>query len=119
MAGINPPFVFNSAAKGEVGVKYDVVVVGAGSMGMAAGYFLARQGKKVLMMDAFDPPHHHASHHGETRIIRHAYGEGEKYVPLALRAQALWKSCKPKVARRCFSKLACLIWGKPPRRSFR
>ncbi|SUG66667.1 sarcosine oxidase [Salmonella enterica subsp. enterica] len=30
------------------------------------------------------------SHHGDTRLIRHAYGEGEKYVPLVLRAQTLW-----------------------------
>ncbi|MFV2800898.1 FAD-dependent oxidoreductase, partial [Escherichia coli] len=27
---------------------------------------------------------------GDTRLIRHAYGEGEKYVPLVLRAQTLW-----------------------------
>ena len=30
------------------------------------------------------------SHHGSSRLIRHAYGEGEKYVPLVLRAQQLW-----------------------------
>mgnify|MGYP000155177319 CR=1 FL=1 len=36
------------------------------------------------------PPHQHGSHHGDTRLIRHAYGEGEKYVPLVLRAQTLW-----------------------------
>jgi len=112
VAGINPPFVFNSAAKGEVGVKYDVVVVGAGSMGMAAGYFLARQGKKVLMMDAFDPPHHHASHHGETRIIRHAYGEGEKYVPLALRAQALWEELQAQSGQTLFLKTGVLNMGE-------
>ena len=28
--------------------KYDVIIVGAGSMGMAAGYFLAKEGKNVL-----------------------------------------------------------------------
>ncbi|STT85773.1 N-methyl-L-tryptophan oxidase [Klebsiella pneumoniae] len=30
------------------------------------------------------------AHHGSSRLIRHAYGEGEKYVPLVLRAQQLW-----------------------------
>lgn len=42
------------------------------------------------MTDAHMPPHQHGSHHGDTRLIRHAYGEGEKYVPLVLRAQMLW-----------------------------
>lgn len=42
------------------------------------------------MTDAHMPPHQHGSHHGDTRLIRHAYGEGEKYVPLVLRAQTLW-----------------------------
>ena len=41
------------------------------------------------MTDAHMPPHQHGSHHGDTRLIRHG-GEGEKYVPLVLRAQTLW-----------------------------
>lgn len=32
-------------------------------------------------------PHQEGSHHGTTRLIRQrAYGEGERYVPLVLRA---------------------------------
>ncbi|WGY45677.1 N-methyl-L-tryptophan oxidase [Vibrio sp. ABG19] len=93
-------------------MKYDVVVVGAGSMGMAAGYFLARQGKKVLLMDAFDPPHHHASHHGETRIIRYAYGEGKEYVPLALRAKALWEELELHSGQSLFLQTGVLNMGE-------
>lgn len=92
--------------------KYDVVVVGAGSMGMAAGYFIARQGKKVLLMDAFDPPHHHGSHHGETRIIRHAYGEGEQYVPLVLRAQELWQELQEQSGQSLFLNTGVLNMGE-------
>lgn len=69
---------------------YDVIIIGAGSMGSAASYFLAKEGKNVLCIDAFDPPHTEGSHHGETRIIRYAYGEGADYVELALRAGELW-----------------------------
>ncbi len=61
-----------------------------GSVGAAAGYYATRAGLNVLMTDAHMPPHQHGSHHGDTRLIRHAYGEGEKYVPLVLRAQTLW-----------------------------
>ncbi|WJD48179.1 N-methyl-L-tryptophan oxidase [Enterobacter sp. PGRG2] len=71
-------------------MKYDLIIVGSGSVGAAAGYYATRAGLNVLMTDAWLPPHQHGSHHGDTRLIRHAYGEGEKYVPLVLRAQSLW-----------------------------
>ncbi|EHD02148.1 N-methyl-L-tryptophan oxidase, partial [Salmonella enterica subsp. enterica serovar Wandsworth str. A4-580] len=71
-------------------MKYDLIIIGSGSVGAAAGYYASRAGLKVLMTDAHMPPHQQGSHHGDTRLIRHAYGEGEKYVPLVLRAQALW-----------------------------
>ncbi len=71
-------------------MKYDLIIIGSGSVGAAAGYYATRAGLNVLMTDAHMPPHQHGSHHGDTRLIRHAYGEGEKYVPLVLRAQTLW-----------------------------
>lgn len=71
-------------------MHYDVIVIGAGSMGMSSGYYLSKKGQKVLLLDSFAPPHNKGSHHGETRIIRHAYGEGREYVSLALKAQKLW-----------------------------
>lgn len=92
-------------------MNYDVVIIGAGSMGMATGYFLAKEGKKVLLLDAFDPPHSHASHHGETRIIRYAYGEGEEYVPLALRAKVLWEALEQQTGRSLFLKTGVLNIG--------
>ena len=42
---------------------------------------------KVLMIDSAMPPHQTGSHHGETRLIRHAYGEGARYVPMLLRTR--------------------------------
>ncbi|MBK3495856.1 N-methyl-L-tryptophan oxidase [Viridibacillus sp. YIM B01967] len=83
-------------------MHYDVIVVGAGSMGMAAGYFLAKSGKKTLLLDAFNPPHDQGSHHGETRIIRYAYGEGAEYVPFALRARDLWQDLAQQTGKEIF-----------------
>lgn len=71
-------------------MHYDLIIIGSGSVGAAAGYYARRAGLNVLMTDAHQPPHQQGSHHGATRLIRHAYGEGAKYVPLVLRAQALW-----------------------------
>lgn len=71
-------------------MEYDLIVIGSGSVGSAAGYYASQAGLRVLMIDSAMPPHQAGSHHGQTRIIRHAYGEGQQYVPLVLRAQALW-----------------------------
>lgn len=71
-------------------MQYDLIIIGSGSVGAAAGYYARQAGLNVLMIDALQPPHQEGSHHGSTRLIRHAYGEGEKYVPLVLRAQQLW-----------------------------
>ncbi|MED4600903.1 N-methyl-L-tryptophan oxidase [Paenibacillus validus] len=70
--------------------SFDVIVVGAGSMGMSAGYHLAKRGIRTLLIDSFDPPHEQGSHHGEPRLIRHAYSGGPTYVSLALEADRLW-----------------------------
>lgn len=43
--------------------------------------------EKTRMTKDYDPLHDKRSHFGDTRIIRHAYGEGRGYFPLALRAQ--------------------------------
>ncbi|WP_085993350.1 N-methyl-L-tryptophan oxidase [Oceanobacillus senegalensis] len=91
---------------------YDVIVIGAGSMGMAAGYYLARQGVNVLLVDAFDPPHDQGSHYGETRIIRHAYGEGREYVPLALRSQVLWNELEKKTHHKIFMQSGAIGFGQ-------
>lgn len=94
-------------------MNFETIIIGAGSMGMAAGYFLASQGKKVLLIDAFNPPHTEGAHHGETRIIRHAYGEGENYVPMALRAQELWVELEEKSNKHLFLQTGVLNAGNP------
>ncbi|MFD0677524.1 MULTISPECIES: N-methyl-L-tryptophan oxidase [unclassified Paenibacillus] len=69
---------------------YDIIIVGAGSFGMNAGYFTAKSGLRVLLIDAHNPPHEQGSHHGGTRIYRSAYTMGPAYAELALRAGELW-----------------------------
>jgi len=96
-----------------MGNRFDVVIIGAGSVGMAAGYYLAKQGVKVLMIDAWDPPHTNGSHHGDTRIIRHAYGEGREYIPLALRSQQLWYELEEEAGEKLFAKTGVLGVGTP------
>jgi len=68
----------------------DVIVAGLGAMGGAAACHLARRGLAVAGFDRFAPPHDRGSSHGETRIIRVAYFEDPRYVPLVRRAWELW-----------------------------
>jgi sarcosine oxidase len=70
---------------------FDTIVLGLGAMGSAALYHLARNGRRVLGIDRFSPPHALGSTHGDTRITRLAIGEGEQYTPLARRSHALWR----------------------------
>lgn len=92
-------------------MEFDAIIIGGGSMGMAAAYYLTRQHKQVAVIDAFDPPHSEGSHHGETRLIRHAYGESGHYVPLALRAQKLWLELEQLADRKLFHRTGVLNIG--------
>lgn len=69
---------------------YDAVVIGLGGMGSATLYHLARRGLRVLGLEQFTIPHVFGSSHGLTRIIRLAYLESPKYVPLLRRSYDLW-----------------------------
>jgi monomeric sarcosine oxidase len=68
---------------------YDVIVLGAGVAGSSTAYQLAKQKKKVLLLEQFDFLHKFGSSHGGSRIFRHAY-EDQRYVNLAQAADELW-----------------------------
>ncbi len=70
---------------------FDVVVVGLGAMGSAALFNLARQGRRVVGIEQFEPGHERGSSHGESRIIRLSYFEHPSYVPLARRSLEKWR----------------------------
>ena len=44
-------------------MQYDLIIIGSGSVGAAAGYYARRAGLNVLMTDAHQPPHQEGSHH--------------------------------------------------------
>ena len=90
----------------------DVIVVGLGAMGSAALYQLAKRGIKVIGIDRFAPPHDRGSSHGESRITRQAIGEGEEYVPFALRSHEIWRELEADTGRSLFSPIGGLIIGR-------
>jgi monomeric sarcosine oxidase len=71
-------------------MRAEVVVVGAGIMGSATAYALAREGRDVLLLEQFRVGHEHGSSHGRSRIVRLAYPEVE-FVELAKEAFVGWR----------------------------
>ncbi len=71
---------------------HDVAVIGLGAMGSAAMHFLAQRGLKVLGLEAAKPAHAGSSSHGDSRLIRLGYFEGDDYVPLGRRAYENWRA---------------------------
>ena len=68
----------------------DVVVVGAGVMGLASAWALRRAGRDVTVLEQFEVGHPYGSSHGASRIFRFAYSETE-WVALAQEALPLWR----------------------------
>jgi sarcosine oxidase len=79
---------------------YDAIVVGCGSMGSAALFHLAGRGRRVLGLEQFDVPNTLGSSVGTNRIIRLAYAEDSRYVPLLRRSYALWKELEDLAGER-------------------
>jgi sarcosine oxidase len=67
-----------------------IAVVGAGLMGAATAWQLARQGYEVTLVEAYDIGHQHGSSHGSSRIYRRAYAD-PFYVGLTGQARELWQ----------------------------
>jgi monomeric sarcosine oxidase len=70
--------------------RVDVVIIGAGLAGSATAWALARRGRSVVVLEAFQPGHRRGSSHGSARIFRRVYAD-PLYVRLTGRAQRLWR----------------------------
>ena len=70
---------------------YDAIVIGAGGMGSATAYQLAKSGADVLVLEQFQRGHTFGSSHGETRIIRFFYDKAF-YTELMKTAYAEWRA---------------------------
>jgi monomeric sarcosine oxidase len=91
--------------------RYDIIVVGAGGVGSAALFHLARRGVKVLGIDRFNPPHNQGSTHGHTRVIRQAYFEHLDYVPLLVESYRLWHELERLCGRQLFFQVGLVEAG--------
>jgi len=92
--------------------RWDAIVVGCGVMGASVSYNLAKRGLRVLAIERHGVNNQFGSSHGRTRIIRLAYYEDPRYVPLLRRAYESWREVESKSGKRLLQTTGGLMIGK-------
>jgi sarcosine oxidase len=69
----------------------DVVIAGAGVMGLWTALRLRERGFAVTVVDPWEPGHPRGTSSSESRIIRSLYGSDQVYASWAWRSLAAWK----------------------------
>ena len=77
---------------------YDAIVIGAGIMGSATAYYLAKAGASTLVLEQFPRGHTFGSSHGDSRIIRLIY-EKQFYTELMKYAYAEWQDLEKEAGK--------------------
>jgi sarcosine oxidase len=90
---------------------HDALVLGVGGMGSAALAHLARRGLSVIGVEQDAVPSLRGSSVGETRVIRKAYFEDARYVPLLQRAYVLWRELEERSGRALYVRTGCMTMG--------
>jgi sarcosine oxidase len=92
--------------------SFDAIVIGIGTMGAPACYYLAKRGYKVLGIEQFDITHEFGSHAGQSRIIRKAYFEHPAYVPLLNKAYENWKTLEDETNEQVYYQTGVAYFGR-------
>jgi len=93
--------------------RYHLAVIGLGGVGSAVAWHVARRGRRVVGFEQFGAGHDRGSSHGQTRMVRQAYYEDPRYVPLLVRAYALWDELESLTGRPALVRTGGLMVGRP------
>ncbi|MEM6432718.1 MAG: N-methyl-L-tryptophan oxidase [Cyanobacteria bacterium P01_D01_bin.115] len=97
--------------------QFDAIVVGAGGVGSAAAYYLAKAGQKVLLLEQFELDHQNGSSYGQSRVIRYTY-DNPTYVNLMRDAYPLWFALQEEAGEKLYVKTGGLDFGFPETDTF-
>ena len=92
--------------------NYDAIVLGAGAMGSAAAYHLAKAGQRVLLLEQFELNHQKGSSYGLSRIIRYAY-DYPQYVELAKAVYPMWANLEKEAGEKLYTQTGGIDFGAP------
>jgi sarcosine oxidase len=93
-------------------LSFDAVVIGAGAMGTATAWQLARRGRNVALIEQFAPLHANGSSHGAVRIFRFAYDDLH-YVRMAQAARAQWRELEADSGETLLEQTGAIDHGDP------
>ncbi len=91
---------------------FDFAVIGAGTFGAWTAHHLQRQGRRVVLLDAYGPANARASSGGESRVIRMAYGPNEIYTRWSMRSLPMWQELFDRLGRELFYRTG-VLWTAP------
>ena len=83
--------------------KFDAIVLGAGGVGSAAAYYLAKSEQKVLLLEQFELNHQQGSSYGFSRVIRYTY-DNPIYIKLMRAAYPLWFALQEEAEEQLYVK---------------
>ncbi|EKU99467.1 glycine/D-amino acid oxidase, deaminating [Leptolyngbya sp. PCC 7375] len=96
---------------------FDAIVIGAGGVGSAAAYYLAKAGQRVLLLEQFELNHRHGSSYGYSRVIRYTY-DNPIYINLMRDAYPLWFALQEEAGEELYVKTGGLDFGFPDTDTF-
>jgi sarcosine oxidase len=79
--------------------RWDAIVVGGGAMGTSTARWLARGGRRTILLERFSIGHRNGSSHGPNRIFRLAYHHPD-YVRMARLALDEWRRLEDEAGER-------------------
>ena len=88
----------------------EIVVVGAGLLGLAAAGALVRRGRDVVLLEQAGIGHPGGGSHGSARIFRYGYAD-PGYVAMARRARELWSELEDESGQRLLLPTGQLTFG--------
>src|SRR6516165_7482125 len=88
------------------------VIIGAGAMGSAAAYHLAKRGEPVVLIEQFALGHDRGSSHGTARIIRHSYADA-RYARLMSEAFRTWKELEAEAGEALYVRAGGVSFSPP------
>ena len=92
--------------------QQNIVIVGAGIVGLATAYALLLQGNRqvtVLEQEAVD--HGRGSSHGISRLLRFEYGADSLYSEMVRLSLKRWKALEQRTQRRLYTRTGLLTLG--------
>ena len=90
----------------------DVIVIGAGVVGLAVASELAGRGNDVLVLDAGRPGHLLGSSKGLSRMRVPAAFPDDSYLDRGRRAGELWRALEDESGTEILAPTGCLSWGE-------